>query len=174
MKDLFESLSFIERFFNYFENEAPSPYLFWALIIVIAIAVELMVGDLLFASISFSSLMALLSQIIGFDYIGQILTFGLASILLLVVLRPLALRHLTKNTENNVTNVDALIGILAITTEKTDERSGMVKLKGERWSARTEIGAESIESESYVRVIRIDGATVIVSKDNNKKDKSII
>jgi len=174
LKDLLDSLSFIESFFKYFEDEAPSPYLFWAIIIIVAIAIELMIGDLLFASISFASLMALLSQIIGFDYIGQILTFGISSILLLIILRPLALKHLSKNTKDNVTNVDALIGALATTIQSVDEHTGMVKLKGENWSARTEIGAESIESDSYVRVIRIDGATVIVSKYNNKKNESAI
>ena len=55
-----------------------------------------------------------------------------------------------------------LVGRDALVIEPVDSRSGRVKLASEVWSARAD-GDESFDTGVEVRVIRIDGATAVVT-----------
>ena len=171
MEKIWDSLSFIESFFNYFQKDTFSPYLLWALIIIGCIVIELMIGDLLFASLALSALSALIAQFFGLDYIGQSLAFAVTAALIVAVLRPLALKKLTIKTKDNVTNVDALIDMQAITTKETDEKTGEIKLKGEIWTAKTKFGEKKIKADKYVTILSIDGATAVVREIEKGENK---
>jgi membrane protein implicated in regulation of membrane protease activity len=90
----------------------------------------------------------------------QGLTFGVAAILSLFILRPIALKHLKKTAPNFATNVDALVGAPALALTEVNEISGQVKLSGETWSARTQSGV--VATGSKVEVLSIEGATAVI------------
>ena len=57
----------------------------------------------------------------------------------------------------------ALIGSHAVVLERVDVDGGQVKLAGEVWSARSFDDDEVLEPGARVQVMRIDGATALVS-----------
>jgi len=123
---------------------------------------EMLTVDLLFASLAFSAFMAAIANALGYNMAVQGFTFGVAAILSLFILRPIALKHLKKTTPNFSTNVDALVGADAVALTEVNDLSGQVKLNGETWSARTQSGV--IASGSRVEVLSIEGATAVIKQ----------
>jgi membrane protein implicated in regulation of membrane protease activity len=123
---------------------------------------EMLTVDLLFASLAFSAFMAAGVNALGFNMAVQGVTFGIAAVISLFILRPIALKNLKKRTPDFATNVDALLGSGALTLSVVTDRSGQIKLNGETWSARSDSG--EIPADSKVQVVAIEGATAVVSK----------
>ena len=126
------------------------------------LVVEILTVDLLFASLAFSALLAAGANALGFNVVVQGIVFGLGAIGSLMFLRPIALRHLKKKPADHATNIEALIGAPALTLSAVNENSGLVKLSGETWSARSNTG--EIEVGSQVEVVAIEGATAVVKR----------
>ena len=123
---------------------------------------EMLTVDLLFASLAFSAFMAAGVNALGFNMAVQGLTFGIAAVLSLFILRPIALKNLKKRTPDFATNVDALVGVPALTISVVTDRSGQIKLNGEIWRARSQSG--EIAEDSKVQVVAIEGATAVVTR----------
>ena len=123
---------------------------------------DMLTVDLLFASLAFSAFMAAGVNALGFNMAVQGLTFGIAAVLSLFILRPIALKNLKKRTPDFATNVDALVGVPALTISVVTYRSGQIKLNGEIWSARSQSG--EIAEDSKVQVVAIEGATAVVTR----------
>ena len=126
------------------------------------LVVEILTVDLLFASLAFSALLAAGANALGFNVVVQGIVFGVGAIGSLMFLRPIALRHLKKKPADHATNVEALIEAPALTLSAVNENSGLVKLSGETWSARSNTG--EIEVGSQVEVVAIEGATAVVKR----------
>jgi membrane protein implicated in regulation of membrane protease activity len=54
------------------------------------------------------------------------------------------------------------VGSGAVAIERVDAHGGLIKLKGEVWSARTYDPSKVIEPGESVEVVQIDGATAVV------------
>ena len=80
-----------------------------------------------------------------------------------LVLRPIARRHLRTPLQLR-TGTAALIGAPAIVLERVDSRGGQVKIGGEVWSARPFDEDEVFEPGARVEVLKIDGATALVAE----------
>ena len=92
----------------------------------------------------------------------QVLVFLTVSIVLLVLLWPLARKHFKPKL--TATNTDALIGRICTVTEQIDPlEGGRVKLGDVTWRARTENGT-GIPAGKQVKVLKIQGAKVIVEE----------
>jgi membrane protein implicated in regulation of membrane protease activity len=126
------------------------------------LVVEILTVDLLFASLAFSALLAAGANALGFNVVIQGVVFGVGAAGSLMFLRPIALRHLKKKPADHATNVEALIGAPALTLSAVNENSGLVKLSGETWSARSNTG--KIEVGLQVEVVAIEGATAVVKR----------
>jgi membrane protein implicated in regulation of membrane protease activity len=87
------------------------------------------------------------------------ITMSLASLL---VLRPIAQRHM-RTPGKLRTGTAALVGGQAVVLERVDRDGGQVKLAGEVWSARSYDDDESFEPGARVEVMKIDGATALVA-----------
>jgi membrane protein implicated in regulation of membrane protease activity len=124
--------------------------------------VEMLTVNLLFGSLAFSALLSAGASALGFEIVAQGAVFGLGATFSILLLRPIALQHLQKKPENHATNVDALINAPALTLTVVTERSGLVKLAGETWSARSAAG--EIPHDSEVTVVSIEGATAVVKQ----------
>jgi membrane protein implicated in regulation of membrane protease activity len=79
----------------------------------------------------------------------------------LVVLRPIARRHLHMPAQLR-TGTAALVGSTAVVIDRVDRDGGTVRLAGEVWSARAYDEDHAFEPGARVEVLRIDGATALV------------
>jgi membrane protein implicated in regulation of membrane protease activity len=93
----------------------------------------------------------------------QWIVFTAMSAASLLVLRPIARRHLRTPLQLR-TGTAALVGSPAIVLERVDGRGGQVKIGGEVWSARSFDEDHSYEPGTRVEVLKIDGATALVAE----------
>ncbi len=136
----------------------------WALWLTLAVAlavVEVLVLDLIFLMLAAGSAAALATALAGGDPWLQIGVFAAVSLLMLVVVRPTALKHLRKGTPDQLTNADALPGRTVEVLEDTTATTGLVKVDGEVWTARAPEG-QTIPAGSSAQIDQVDGATLRV------------
>lgn len=133
-----------------------------ALLLVVA---EILSLDLFLVMLAGGTLVGLALSLLGFDLWVQVVGFAITSTLLLIALRPLLLRHLRDRVPLVETNASALVGKEGVVVAEVTERAGRVKLAGEVWTARTE-HAEVVAVGAEVRVVRITGATAVVTALN--------
>jgi membrane protein implicated in regulation of membrane protease activity len=93
----------------------------------------------------------------------QFLAFILGSVASLAIIRPIATRHLRQPAHVR-TGAAALVGARAIVLERVDADRGQVKIGGEVWSARSYDEDEIMEPGTRVEVLKIEGATALVSE----------
>jgi membrane protein implicated in regulation of membrane protease activity len=93
---------------------------------------------------------------------AQWIVFIAMSLASLLVLRPIARRHVRTPGQLR-TGTAALVGGQALVLERVDRDGGQVKLAGEVWSARSFDEDESFEPGDRVEVMKIDGATALVA-----------
>jgi membrane protein implicated in regulation of membrane protease activity len=93
----------------------------------------------------------------------QWIVFSAAAIASLAGLRPVARRHLHMPAQLR-TGTAALVGARAVVLERVDADAGSVKIGGEIWSARPYDEDHVFEPGTRVEVLKIDGATALVSE----------
>ncbi len=118
--------------------------------------------DLVFIMLSGAALAAALAAFLGASFPVQVVVFVITAAVLLLVARPVALRRLKPPGADHRTGSAAQVGRTAEVIEPVDARSGLVKLTGETWSARSVDPSRSFAAGATVRVVRIDGATAVV------------
>ena len=94
---------------------------------------------------------------------GQITAFIVAAAGSLLLLRPIAQRHL-RTPARLRTGSAALVGAKALVLERVDADGGQVKIGGEVWTARAYDEDDVIEPGARVEVLKIDGATALVAE----------
>jgi membrane protein implicated in regulation of membrane protease activity len=97
----------------------------------------------------------------GLGVAWQLVVFIGGSVLALVILRPIARRHLALPASMR-TGTAALVGARAIVLERVDVHGGRVKIGGEVWTARPFFDGQVIEQGKQVEVAKIEGATALV------------
>lgn len=138
-----------------------SPWTFWLVLALIFAIVEMLSLDLFFLMLSLSSLItSAVSPLVEHFFVRGII-FTVLCILFILALRPPLLKRLNRSAGNAITNVDALTGKTVLVTEEVTAESGLVRLEGEIWTARTHVGT-FVPAGSYAQVERIDGATAFV------------
>lgn len=125
--------------------------------------IEIASLDLVFTMLAIAALAAAGAAALGLGFPVQVIVFVLTSVLLLALLRPLALRKLKPAGPGERTNTAAHLGRRVEVLEPVTDRSGLVKLAGETWSARTELSGVQYPPGDYLQVLRIEGATAIVA-----------
>ena len=100
----------------------------------------------------------------------QIALFAVVSVLALILTRPLV-KKITA-AKFSPTNADRFIGQTGVVTKRIDnlQASGEVRVKGAVWTARSEDEAVAIEENETVTVKRIDGAKLIVAKQEQEAE----
>lgn len=133
----------------------------WIAVLVLAVVAEAFTSD--FVAIWFFPA-ALISMILAFCDVHvavQCLVFVVVGLVLVVATRPLCRRFM--KPKGAKTNVDALIGEVALVTEeiRNIDEVGEVKLHGLCWSARTEDNRVIAVGEQ-VTVVEVRGVKLIV------------
>ena len=112
--------------------------------------------------ISIAAVAAAISALVGAGLGIQWIVFIAVSLASLLVLRPIARRHLRTPAQIR-TGTAALVGARAVVLERVDGDRGQIKLGGEVWSARSYDEDQIFEEGARVEVLKIEGATALVS-----------
>ncbi|MDQ4055691.1 MAG: NfeD family protein [Actinomycetota bacterium] len=97
----------------------------------------------------------------GGSVLLQVLAFAVAGSVGLLVVRPIARRHMAQPPLIR-DGSDALVGRPAIVTREVTDVCGLIRLSGEEWSARSFDEQLVIPVGARVDVMQIDGATAVV------------
>jgi membrane protein implicated in regulation of membrane protease activity len=124
------------------------------------------VGEILTASfflgpVALAAVPAAIVALAGANAAIQLAVFIVGTLASLVVIRPIAKRHLITPPRIR-TGTAALQGESAVVLEPVDRDRGQVKLAGEVWTARAFVEEESFEVGRRVHVVKIEGATALV------------
>ena len=138
-------------------------WVIWAVIAAVFAAGEAATAALVLGPLAVAAAVAAIVAATGAGLGAEILAFALASAASLLFLRPLALRHM-KTPPHVRTGTAALIGSGATVLEQVSRDGGRVKIGGEVWSARSYDEDQVIREGERVEVLKIDGATALVSR----------
>lgn len=136
----------------------------WVIAGLIFAACELLGGEFSLLLLGGAALTTAGVAVVGVPIWAQVLCFALSSVLLLVFVRPMLHRHLNKKPKLD-TSIKALEGKSAEVLEPVSATSGLVRIDGEIWSARSMLPTETYSEHERVHVARIDGPTAVVWKD---------
>lgn len=134
----------------------------WLALFIVLIVIEILTMGLTTIWFAGGALIALLLAFAGFGLPVQIAVFFIVSIILLLLTRPIAMKYF--NTERQKTNAESLIGQQALVLADVDtlHASGLVKVNGQEWSAKTEESDGFIPKDSIVSIEGIQGVKLIV------------
>lgn len=143
----------------------------WLIILVVLLLLEILTLGLTTIWFAGGAVVAFIAALLGANLVVQIVLFIVASVILLVFTRPLAMKYLNRRTV--ATNVDSLIGEEAVVTEEIHNLlgKGQVQVRGVGWTARAVNEEEVIPCDTVVRVKKIDGVKVLVEKVEDKGEK---
>jgi membrane protein implicated in regulation of membrane protease activity len=138
----------------------------WVIWLIVAVAFG--VGEVLTLSFflgpfAIGALVAAVVSAAGAGILLSAIAFLVVSVLTLLLLRPVARRHLRQPAALR-TNTAALVGRTATVLEPVSDTGGCVKLEGEVWTARPYDDDHVIEAGRRVHVLEIRGATALVSE----------
>ncbi|MGH8920974.1 MAG: NfeD family protein [Actinomycetes bacterium] len=136
----------------------------WVIWLVIAVMLGVVEIFTLTAALGLLGVAALITS--GFAAMGlptplQLVVFAIASVAGIVVVRPLARRHVLQPQLYRF-GIDALAGKTAYVIQEVTGRDGTVRIGGEEWTARALDQSLVIPTGTTVDVIQIDGTTAVV------------
>lgn len=138
--------------------------IFWIALIIIFVIIEAATAGITTIWFAIASVIALVSQLLGFSPVAQISIFLVSSAILLYFTRPLVMKYLKVGKTR--TNADKLVGDVGKVIEEIDNLNakGLVKISNQIWTARS-LDETIIPMDTLVRVERIDGVKLIVKSN---------
>jgi membrane protein implicated in regulation of membrane protease activity len=137
------------------------PWIVWLLAAAALGAAEFFTMTLVFGLLAGAALVAAVVAGLGVGALGQFAALGAAAAAGIVVVRPVALRHMAQ-TPLTREGSDALLGKRAEVVQEVTATRGLIKLSGEEWSARAFDETAVIPVGALVEVMEIEGATAVV------------
>ena len=144
--------------------------IYWLAIFVILLIIEIVTMGLTTIWFAGGALAAMAAGLIGFGTGIQILVFLVVSILLLVLTRPIAVKYF--NQERQKTNAESLIGQQALVLEDIDtlQSAGLVEVRGQEWSAKSDEPDGRIAKNKVVVIEGIQGVKLIVREKEERHE----
>ncbi len=133
----------------------------WIIAAAVLAAAESMSLDLVLIMAAGGAGAGAITAAVGAPVVVQIVVAIVATLALLVGVRPVAKRHLTAGT-GVLTGSEALVGQHAVVLQAVDAADGRVRLNGAEWSARAFDERQVLPIGTRVRVLQISGATAVV------------
>ena len=139
---------------------------FWFCLAIALLVVEFLTADLVCIWFGASALVIGVVVAIAptLPVAWQFVIFVLASVGMLLATRPLVKRFM--QTGKKETNLDRLIGQVAIVTERVDNlnATGAVRIGGLIWTARALSPEETFEEGEFVIFAKIEGNKALIKK----------
>lgn len=135
---------------------------FWLIVAGIFFIIEMATVGFLIFWLGIGALLAMVTSFITDSIVIQTVVFVVISGILIPLTKPLADKFISKKSV--ATNSYSLIGKHGIVLADINpiEATGLVKVNGETWSAKSEDG-EIIAKDTQIEVLSIDGVKLIVS-----------
>ena len=142
----------------------------WLALMAVLLIIEIMTLGLTTIWFAGGALAAMAAGLIGFGTGIQILVFLVVSVLLLVLTRPIAVKYF--NQERQKTNAESLIGQQALVLEDIDtlQAAGLVEVRGQEWSAKTDEPNGKIAKNKVVVIEGIQGVKLIVREKEERHE----
>jgi membrane protein implicated in regulation of membrane protease activity len=137
-------------------------WLLWLIAAGLFAAGEVVSLDLVLLMFAGGALGGMTVALLGGATVLQMVAFIAVSGLLIVLVRPVAQRHLLERTPLQLDGVDRLIGRTARVTREIDSSGGRIRMGADEWSARTQHSGETFAVGQTVRILQVDGATAVV------------
>lgn len=139
-----------------------NPMLFWLILAIVFLVMELLTLGLTTIWFTGGALAALICSWLGCSLTVSIIIFFVVSIILLMSLRPIAKKRF--NNKRIKTNAESLIDEKGIVIETIDNlmAKGRVSIAGQEWSARSANDEVKIAKGMEVKVLSISGVKLIV------------
>jgi len=132
----------------------------WLIVMLVLSFIEVCTFNLVTIWFVASAGISLLLSFFTQSYTLQFIVFGVSGLILMILTRPILNKFLNK--EKTKTNLDRVIGMEAVVTEKISKNNvGEVKVDGKRWSATSD---KVLNEGDVVTVIAIDGVKLKVKK----------
>ena len=136
-------------------------WVIWLIIAVVLGVAEIFTLTTALGLLGGAALIGSASAAIGLTVPLQLVVFAVASTAGVVMLGPIARRHLSAPPRRDF-GVDALVGKPAYVLREVTGRDGRVRIGGEEWTARAIDDSMVIPAGATADVLRIDGATAVV------------
>jgi membrane protein implicated in regulation of membrane protease activity len=140
-----------------------NPWLVWVAIALVLAAIEAATVDFVFVMLAGGALASAVAAAFGAGLALQIVVGVVVAVALLLVARPWLKRKFNESDASNTIGAPSLVGRTARVLQTVTENDGRVKLAGETWSAHVPAGSPACQPGQEVRVVSIEGATVIVT-----------
>jgi membrane protein implicated in regulation of membrane protease activity len=137
-------------------------WLLWLIASGLFAAGEMASLDLVLLMFAGGALGGMAVALLGGGTALQMIAFIVVSGVLLVLVRPIAKRHLTERTPLQLDGVDTLIGRTAKVTRAVDSSGGRIRMGADEWTARSQHSGEAFAIGQTVRIMEVDGATAVV------------
>jgi membrane protein implicated in regulation of membrane protease activity len=134
---------------------------FWLIAAVVFGILEVMSLDFVLIMLAAGALAGAGAAALGAPFAVQVAAAAGVSLLGILALRPVALRHL-RSGPAALTGIDALFGQKVTVLEEVTPDSGRVKLNGEVWSAQLEEAWDPMAAGATGTVVAIRGATAVI------------
>lgn len=137
------------------------PWFVWLLAAAALGVAEFFTLTLVLGLLAGAAVVAAVVAGLGVGLLGQLVALGVAAAAGLVIVRSVALRHMTQAPLTREGS-DALIGKRAEVTQEVTASSGLIRVSGEDWSARAFDESQVIPVGALVDIMEIEGATAVV------------
>lgn len=135
--------------------------MWWLIATAVLVGAELITGTLVLAMIGAGTLSAAAVAGAGGGPWWQLGAFLVVSALMLLVVRPVARRHVNSPKELR-TGAAALVGEEAVILDAVGPNRGTVRIGSDVWTARPYDGQTEFASGQRVYVLEIQGATALI------------
>jgi membrane protein implicated in regulation of membrane protease activity len=137
-------------------------WLIWAIVAILLAVGEIFTPGMFFLGpIALAAVIAGVVALAGVGAALQLIVFIGCSVASVLLLRPLARRHLHMPASIR-TGTAALEGTKALVLQRVDANGGRVRIGGDEWSARSYMEDGVFEPGQRVEVVKIEGATALV------------
>lgn len=137
----------------------------WMVFVIVGIVflmLEMLVPTMFFLNLAVAGFLTAVVALFVNNLSYLILIFAALSILSILFLRPIFMRH--KTSKENETGIeDKYIGKIVKVTEPINKSSGAITIYDERWEARCDT-QEPISVGSEVKIIKFEGLILTVER----------
>lgn len=137
--------------------------IFWLILVAVMLVIEIFTMGLTTIWFSLGAVAAAIAAGLGAPLWVQILLFTVVSVVIMILVRPFALKVMDRNRTK--TNIDEVIGQQAEVIEAIDNQreQGRVRFRGVEWMARS-VDGSTMAAGDVVTVEAVSGVKLLVRK----------
>tara|TARA_B100000579_G_scaffold307715_1_gene257453 strand:+ start:374 stop:817 length:444 start_codon:yes stop_codon:yes gene_type:complete len=143
-------------------------WVIWIIVGAIFVIAEIFSASFFAGPIGFGCIVAAILAEQEASAAVQFASFSITTVVMLLAIRPIVLKMLQNEPDEQVSGIETYVGKQGRITETVDPQAGTgrIKIGSESWRAISDKNI-IIEEESLVTVVRIEGSKAVVSVSEN-------